>query len=95
MEQVCNTQHTTGSEIICLEGNGIRPSHKGAGWSVGGGDVHIELSRSALRMLSHEKMSEKRLKYILLEHHPNDSRLRIIEDDICQTLSQRMGTGGG
>lgn len=34
-------------------------------------------------------------KWMILEHHPNDSRLRIIEDDICQTLSQRMGTGGG
>ena len=35
------------------------------------------------------------MKYIPLEHHPNDSRVRIIEDGICQTLSQRMGTGGG
>ena len=34
------------------------------------------------------------MRYIFLEHHPNDSRLRIIEDDICQTLNQRMGTGG-
>ena len=34
-------------------------------------------------------------RYIALEHHPNDSRLRIAEDGICQTLSQRMGTGGG
>lgn len=30
-----------------------------------------------------------------MEHHPNDSRLRIVEDGICQTLNQRMGTGGG
>ena len=35
------------------------------------------------------------MKYILLEHHPNDSRLKIVKDDICQTLNQRMGTGGG
>lgn len=35
------------------------------------------------------------MKYIPLEHHPNDSRLRIIDEDVCQTLSQRMGTGGG
>lgn len=34
-------------------------------------------------------------KHILLEHHPNDSRVRIVDDGICQTLSQRMGTGGG
>ena len=31
----------------------------------------------------------------VLEHHPNDSRLKIAEDGICQTLSSRMGTGGG
>ena len=23
--------------IVCIEGNGTRPSHKGAGWSIGGG----------------------------------------------------------
>lgn len=27
--------------IVCLEGNGCRPSHKGDGWNVGG-DVYIE-----------------------------------------------------
>lgn len=35
------------------------------------------------------------LKYIPLEHHPNDSRLKIVEEDVCQTLNTRMGTGGG
>ena len=34
-------------------------------------------------------------KYITLEHHPNDSRLKIDESGICQSLTQRMGTGGG
>lgn len=34
------------------------------------------------------------MRFINLEHHPNDSRLKIAHDDICQTLSQRMGTGG-
>lgn len=29
-----------------------------------------------------------------LENHPNDSRILINEDDICQCLSSRMGTGG-
>ena len=32
---------------------------------------------------------------IILEHHPNDSRIKIDESGICQTLSSRMGTGGG
>lgn len=32
---------------------------------------------------------------IALEHHPNDSRLKIAEDGVVQTLNARMGTGGG
>lgn len=35
------------------------------------------------------------MKYVNLEYHPADSRIRIVEEDICQTLNQRMGTGGG
>lgn len=35
------------------------------------------------------------MKYILLENHPNDSRVKIQTDGICQTLNGQMGTGGG
>lgn len=35
------------------------------------------------------------MRFVILEHHPNDSRVRICEDGICQSLTQRMGTGGG
>lgn len=35
------------------------------------------------------------MKYINLEYHPNDSRVKIRQDSICQTLTSRMGTGGG
>ena len=35
------------------------------------------------------------MKFINLEYHPMDSRIRVVDDDICQTLSNRMGTGGG
>ncbi len=35
------------------------------------------------------------MRYIALENHPNDSRVKIIYDGICQALSSRMGTGGG
>lgn len=34
------------------------------------------------------------MKHINLEYHPNDSRVKIAKDDICQSLSARMGTGG-
>lgn len=35
------------------------------------------------------------MKYIPLEHHPHDSRIKMIDNGICQTLSRKMGTGGG
>lgn len=35
------------------------------------------------------------MKIYVLEHHPNDSRIKIADDGIVQTLSSRMGTGGG
>lgn len=31
---------------------------------------------------------------VALENHPNDSRIKISEDNVVQTLSSRMGTGG-
>ena len=34
------------------------------------------------------------MKFIALEHHPNDSRLLVKDDGICQSLTSRMGTGG-
>ena len=34
-------------------------------------------------------------RFVTLEYHPQASRIRVVENDICQTLSQRMGTGGG
>ena len=39
--------------------------------------------------------SETRTPTLILENHPADSRVKICEDGICQTLSSRMGTGGG
>ena len=34
------------------------------------------------------------MKVYPVENHPNDSRAKICEDGIVQTLSSRMGTGG-
>ena len=34
------------------------------------------------------------MKFIAIENHPNDSRVKIREDGICQSLTGRMGTGG-
>jgi DNA (cytosine-5)-methyltransferase 1 len=38
---------------------------------------------------------ETRTPTLLVENHPNDSRVKIREDGIVQTLNGRMGTGGG
>lgn len=38
---------------------------------------------------------ETRTPTIVLENHPADSRVKISRDGIVQTLSSRMGTGGG
>ena len=31
---------------------------------------------------------------MVLENHPNDSRIKLSKDNVVQTLSKRMGTGG-
>lgn len=36
MGEVRDTGSKPGSDIVCLEGNGARPSHRGDGWTVGG-----------------------------------------------------------
>lgn len=33
-------------------------------------------------------------RFINLEYHPGDSRIRIVDADISQTLGAKMGTGG-
>lgn len=39
--------------------------------------------------------TEGRTPILILENHPADSRVKVCEDQIFQTLSSRMGTGGG
>ena len=34
------------------------------------------------------------VSFKILENHPADSRVKICEDNVFQTLSSRMGTGG-
>lgn len=33
-------------------------------------------------------------RYVNLEYHPNDSRIKLASDEPCQSLTSRMGTGG-
>ena len=52
MKQVSNTKHLSGSDVICLEGNGARPSHKGCGWNVGG--VMYTLNSTEVHAVAYE-----------------------------------------
>ena len=70
------------SDIICLEGNGYRPSHKGDGWIVGG----------AMYTLNGTEVHA--VCYLVYESHTQDSRYRPL-GDICETVSAKYGTGGG
>lgn len=69
-----------GMAVVCLEGNGSRPSHRGDGYSE---------SETMYTLNSTEHHA------VAVENHPADSRVKIAEDGICQTLSGRMETGGG
>lgn len=73
-------QRATPTEVIAIEGNGSRPSHRGDGYSTE--DVMYTLNST-----EHHAVA--------IENHPNDSRVKLSEDGIVQTLSGRMGTGGG
>jgi DNA (cytosine-5)-methyltransferase 1 len=68
-----------GMAVVCLEGNGSRPSHRGDGYSE---------SETMYTLNSTEYHA------VALENHPQDSRVKIREDGKVQTLSSRMGTGG-
>ena len=74
------------TETIYIEGNGIRPSHIGIGFAES--NVMHTLNRTEVHAVCYKK------KQIPLEHHPHDSRLRMSDEDVCQTLNTRMGTGG-
>lgn len=63
-----------------------RHKDEGQGW-VGGAMVNDSLNEF--------DNSELRTPTLIIENHPNDSRVKICEDGVFQTLSSRMGTGGG
>ena len=63
------------------------------GCAGGGKGALIQTDRSAaLRTVNSQYLFQP---VYSVENHPNDSRVGINDDGIVQTLSQRMGTGGG
>lgn len=77
-----NTTSPTG-ETYCIQGNCIDRADtagcNGKGWTEG--------VSYTLNTIDHPA--------IALEHHPTDSRISIADDGIIQTLTARIGTGGG
>lgn len=70
----------SGPSVVCIEGNGQRESHKGDGYKE---------SDTMYTLNTVEQHA------VCIENHPADSRVKISENGICQTLSGRMETGGG
>lgn len=83
-----NKKNTMNKSAFCLQGNGIDRSEtagcNGKGWTE---DVSYTLNT----MDRHAIVSPFALA---VENHPNDSRVKISGDNVVQTLSSRMGTGG-
>lgn len=71
-----------GEPVVAVEGNGTRPSHKGSGYS----EDNISFTLNATE---HHGVAYS------VENHPADSRVRIRNDGTVQSLTERMGTGGG
>lgn len=62
-----------------------RNAYEGQGWE----------ETSVNDTLNTFDQGETRTSTLVLENHPADSRVKISKDGIVQTLSSRMGTGGG
>lgn len=71
--------------VICIQGNCIDRADtagcNGKGWTEDVSYTLNTIDRPAVAMA--------------VENHPNDSRVKLSDDGIVQTLSGRMGTGGG
>ena len=68
--------------VIALEGNGSRPSHRGGGYSMDGKSFTLNTV-------------DRHSVCYAVENHPMDSRVKLKDDGICETLNARCGTGGG
>lgn len=59
------------------------------------GDKAIPLDASYYKGQGEREGKERDFVCYAVENHPGDSRIKIDERGICQTLRSRMGTGGG
>lgn len=108
-ESVCgalNSGTTEGVNIVpsvfCLQGNGIaRADSAGCNGKGRKEDISYTLNTidrpAVVTVLNDQGGDVVDLTHepVPLESHPHDSRVKISKDGIVQTLSSRMGTGGG
>lgn len=100
-------------QVVCIEGNGSRPSHKGDGYAES--ETMYTLNSTETHAVAYNgsnitspinasnpkegdpchTLTDDNRNYVVIENHPADSRVKISEDGIIQTLSSRMGAGGG
>ncbi len=60
-----------------------------------GGHVYEDNISPTLRANAGDNQPAVAMKAYAIENHPNDSRVKLSTDNVIQTLSGRMGTGGG
>jgi DNA (cytosine-5)-methyltransferase 1 len=103
-----------GMAVVCLEGNGSRPSHQGDGWHEGDPMYTLNSTEhhavcagfstehsAKSRSIGYEEEISPTLRAgvvpatMAVENHPNDSRVKISEDGMVQTLSGRMESING
>jgi DNA (cytosine-5)-methyltransferase 1 len=81
----CGGTNTSGAKVCYRKTSHAKSKEDGQGWQ------ETEVN-DTLNIFDN---GESRTPTIVLENHPNDSRVKIREDGKVQTLSSRMGTGGG
>ena len=80
-----NGRDSQGAQAVCYRKTSHpRSSDDGQGWEE-------TKTNDTLNIFDN---GESRTPTLVLENHPADSRLTISKDNIVQTLSSRMGTGG-
>ena len=79
----------------CIQGNAIDRADtagcNGRGWREGKSYTLNTVDRPAIAVFDSSRINNA----FAIENHPNDSRVKISDNGIVQTLSGRMGTGGG
>lgn len=77
--------------VFCIQGNCIDRADtagcNGKGWTEGVSYTLNTVDRPAVGHFTSKNA-------MAIENHPADSRVKLSEDNIVQTLSSRMGTGG-